>query len=207
MPWLSSKTEKSPNAQLSAESTSLALSLTNATAKMSMAGMGRDSTKKAIENFSSRLLKTPKKRTVRKIPPEKIVEKEVVTWLNTNGFSCHVVESKAVYNQKAGRYISGQTVPGFPDVVGCGPQGQSVWIELKAKGRRSTLRDAQRAFLRTKIKLGAFAVCIDSTRLLSNLWAGWSTTSDKEKFLLDALPKKSRKQNDPFDKVDENLGF
>ena len=87
-------------------------------------------------------------------------------WLKDNDFSCHVVESKAVYNRQAGTYVSGQAEKGMSDIVGSTPDGRACFIELKAKDRCSTLKDHQRDFLMTKIKRGAFACCVDSVERL-----------------------------------------
>ena len=103
--------------------------------------------------------------------PEKQVEKVVMAWLNQNGFYCHVVESKAVYSQSAGRYLKGQTVSGMPDIIGVGPHnGLGCFIELKAKGRRSTLSSNQKHFLKSVIELDAFAVCVDSETLIETYY-------------------------------------
>lgn len=91
-------------------------------------------------------------------------------WLRANEFSVNVVESKAVYNQSAGRYIRGQTDQGFSDAVGCHNTGLGVFIEFKAPGRLSTLRPAQKAFLREKIDFGAFVAVVDSAERLSEIW-------------------------------------
>lgn len=104
--------------------------------------------------------------------PEKQVEKEVMAWLNQNGFYCHVVESKAVYSQAAGQYLKGQTVPGMSDIIGVTPlNGLACFIELKAKGRRSVLSSAQKHFLKSNIEMDAFAVCVDSAALLETYYA------------------------------------
>ena len=127
---------------------------------------------KAMENHHAKLIK--KKRAPREKPngrPEKEVEKACTRWLRTNGFSVNVVESKAVYSASAGRYLSGQTDQGFSDCVGVhGATGIAVFIEFKAPGRTSTLRPAQKHFLRDKIKFNAFACVVDSSEKLASIW-------------------------------------
>lgn len=91
-------------------------------------------------------------------------------WLDQNGFSCHVVESKAVYSHSAGRYLGGQTSVGFSDIVGVTPNGIAAFIEVKAPGRLSTAKPHQIAFLLSKAKLGAFAVVVDSVDLLERVY-------------------------------------
>lgn len=128
--------------------------------------------------------------------PEKDLEREVMKWLNQNDFSCHVVESKANYSASANRYLRGSTVPGMPDIIGCDPLGFGVFVELKAPGRRSTLRSAQKDFLLTKIKLGCFAVVCDSVYSLADCYGKWRILprADRIKYLENLMPKKRRDQ-------------
>jgi hypothetical protein len=131
------------------------------------------SAKKALDAFYRRELERferesrPRRKNQK---PELEVQRQVLAWLKEHGFSCHVVESKATYNRTASRYVSSKTTPGFSDITGVTPNGVGCFIELKAPGRRSTLRHAQRAFLTDKIQLGAFAVCVDSVSCLEQIW-------------------------------------
>ncbi len=122
--------------------------------------------------------------------PEKDLEKEILRWSTSKGIDLHVIEAKAVYSVSAGRYLRGQAEAGLPDLVGnC--EGLSVWIELKAPGRRSTLKVHQRDFLVRKISQGCFAVCVDSVESLAKVLASFLSTpaSDRVQLLLDHLPK------------------
>lgn len=126
--------------------------------------------------------------------PEKEVEKEALVWCKSKGFDISVVESKAVYSRAAGRYLRGQTEAGFSDLVGVTNDGRAVFIELKAKGKLSTLKPHQYDFLLRKIKLGAFACCIDSASLLDEVHSKWSHLIEIEpemakKYLEEILPK------------------
>lgn len=161
------------------------------------------SAKKALENYYRRQLEEqerqlrPKRRNQK---PEKEVERSVMGWLNANGFSCHVVESKAVFSKAAGRFIKGQTQAGVADIFGCAPDGTAVFLELKAPGRRSTLKVHQREFLLTKIMIGAFAVCVDSVDLLSRYWSEFEHRRKMDpmlarNFLLRQLPAKADNDN------------
>ena len=106
--------------------------------------------------------------------PEFELRKQVMRWLEANNFSCDVVESKAVYSQAAGSYVRGQAVAGFSDIVGvCSFGGAACYIELKAPGRRATLKDHQRDFLMHKMHVYAFAVCIDSVEDLADVYSRW----------------------------------
>lgn len=119
--------------------------------------------------------------------PEFEVKKAVMAWLKERGFSCHVIEAKATYSQAAGRYVSGQTEPGVADIFGCTPEGVAVFIELKAPGKRYTLKAHQRDFLKTKIQAGAFAVCVDSVECLEQVWNAFEHRRKMEPKLATAL--------------------
>lgn len=122
--------------------------------------------------------------------PEKIVENEVRIWCRMKGFFVHVVESKATFSKSLGRYMTGNAPVGFPDIVGIGPNSEFVAIELKARGKRATLREEQRSFLLEIIDRGGFGVCIDSSLLLEQTYMSWRALSEKKKqFLIDSLPK------------------
>jgi hypothetical protein len=112
------------------------------------------------------------------------------------GFSVHVVESKAVYSARAGRYLRGMTTTGMSDLVAASPKGQAVFIEAKAPGKRSSLRPAQRDFLLGKIECHAFAVCVDSLEQLQKAWAHWGVLGDTEAavFLRAHLPSERRRR-------------
>jgi hypothetical protein len=77
---------------------------------------------------------------------------------------------------------------GYADVSGNTYDGLSIYIELKAPGKRSTLRDNQRDFLVKKIKSGCFAGVVDSVSCLETLWNNYNDALDKKKALLDLLP-------------------
>ena len=128
----------------------------------------RDAIKLSVQRHAKKQLRTP--RTKANGKPEKAVEKACMDWLRNNGFSVNVVESKAVYNAQAGRYLKGQTDQGFSDAVGCHNSGLAVFIEFKAPGRLSTLRPSQKAFLRDKIDFGAFACVVDGPERLEQIW-------------------------------------
>lgn len=131
------------------------------------------SAKKSLERYYQRQLNEqershrPKRKNAK---PEFEVKKAVMVWLKENHFSCDAVESKAVYSARAGRYLNSQATPGFADIAGACPNGLGCFIELKAPGKRSTLRHTQRDFLMGKINLGCFAVCVDSVSCLQLIW-------------------------------------
>lgn len=104
------------------------------------------------------------------------------------GFSIDVVEAKGVYSEDAQRYIHGKTRPGFSDFVGNDPSGHSVYIEVKAPGKRSTLRPEQREFLIEKISTNAFAIVCDSVEYFTSTYANWRQANNKKAYLLKELP-------------------
>lgn len=129
----------------------------------------------ALKRYYERQLKrNSSKRRKRNQSPESDVKRAVMAWLKVNGWSMNAVEAKAVWNQGAGRYIRGQTTPGVSDLIGCAPDGTGAFIELKAPGRRGTLKPHQRQYLFEKIQRDAFALCVDSVECLAKAWAEFS---------------------------------
>jgi hypothetical protein len=171
--------------------------------------MSRDSTKLALDRFFTKQSKldsmkaTPRKNQK---PEFSLTVVPLIEWFETAGWSMDVIESKAVYNVQAGRYLEGQTIAGMPDMVGCTSSGIGAFVEAKAPGKLSTLRPAQRQYLTDKIKLGAFAAVTDSVQRLERIYLGWQTTSDQNriKYLLDQLPPEPKRRNDKFN---DELGF
>jgi hypothetical protein len=116
-----------------------------------------------------------------KSPEKTIVEKEVQAYCDNMNWLVSVVDSKAVFSEKTGRYLRGMAEAGFPDMVGCDEYGNFVAIELKARGKLSTIKPKQVEYLRKAKEKGAFAVCVDSAELLHQLY-------------LDYLPKRLRRE-------------
>jgi hypothetical protein len=161
----------------------------------------RERIKSAIEKYTEKN-KAKSAPTRSNGSPEKDLEKEVLSFLENNSFHVNVVESKATFNQQQQRFISSSVKSGFADIVGNHYTGIAVFIELKAPGRRSTLRDNQREFLLSKIETGCFAVCIDSVELLEAQWNRFRELIDRKQyifaqdFLKLALPYKKQYVDD-----------
>lgn len=98
--------------------------------------------------------------------PEKIVEKDVLAYAKEMGWYLAVVDSKAVFSARAGRYIAGMTKKGFPDLIGCDTHGNVLAIELKAPGRLKTVRPEQKVFLNEIETRGGFAFVTDDVEKL-----------------------------------------
>lgn len=158
---------------------------------------------RAVESFLTKALKKPTGRKNKH--PERDVQDLVMDWLRANNFSCNVVESKAVYNPKAGRYITGQAVEGFTDICGCDESGLAVFIELKAPGKRNTLRHKQKEFILNKISYNAFACVIDSVDGLEFLYKRWlglrfnKKMTDAQNMLRTALPIAPKTKHQPYE--------
>jgi len=170
--------------------------------------MSKDSTKKALFKYLNKREQRSSTGPKRKLKqPEKCTEKEVLAWCVDKGFHVHVVES-STYDYQTGRASRRVTAKaGFPDLVGNTSEGHSVWIELKAKSRISTLRPKQKIFLETKIRQNCFAVCVDSAVRLDRYWKQYSSlnTPDlRQSFLIDCLPKKVPKRSKNYD---PDMGF
>lgn len=110
--------------------------------------------------------------------PEKLVEKSCMEWMRAQGWVVSIYESKATYDPRRGLYRNQSMKAGHADCVGLLPGGLSVVVEFKAKGRLSTFSDEnnfkQQEFLKERIKMGAFAVVVDSVERLSTLFSTWS---------------------------------
>ncbi len=138
--------------------------------------MSKESTKAALDRFYTKDAKQTDramngvKRKSNARPEFELTVKPCWKWFAANGFSMSIIESRAVYNADAGRYIDGQTESGFPDSVGCCPDGTAAFVEFKAPGSLSNISLGQYEFLMEKIKLGCFAVCVASVSSLDRTW-------------------------------------
>jgi hypothetical protein len=101
------------------------------------------------------------------------------------------------YDVRTGRMGSGNQVQaGFPDLCGIGPGGESLWIELKAPGKRYNLSDLQYEFLKNAIlhAPGVFATVVDSPGNLLEIWQKWISSGKSSEVLLKYLPRHERLQ-------------
>jgi len=132
-----------------------------------------DGIRKATEKYARK----EKHRVARphRHSPEKVLEKEIMAYLISIGASVDVVEAS---NYGTDFWKRPAIRAGFSDIVGNLQGGRALYLELKAPGRRNTLKDHQREFLIEKIKSGAFAACVDSVKLLSELVNGPASFDD-----------------------------
>lgn len=153
---------------------------------------------KAINKFETKhtLVNDKPKRHNEK--PEKEVERDVLLWLRKIDCFINVYDSAAQpdsYNNFKRVHVK----TGTPDLIGCTAEGVFIAIELKAPGRRSTLKEHQRYFLNRVIKNNGFAACIDSVDRLRDLYNAWIRLEDpemKENLLLLDLPDLPKKDQD-----------
>lgn len=138
--------------------------------------------------------------------PEKDVEKAVLEWARDNNIFLHVIEASS-WDPRLGRKGSAKAQTGFPDLVGNSSDGLSLYVELKAKDRRSTLSEVQRLFLTRKIEQGCFAVCVDSPLKLDQYlrkFLSLANTDLRRSYLIDCLPKRMSSRKPP---KDDEFGF
>lgn len=155
--------------------------------------------RKSIESFSVKNNNLPKKtRKKRNKNNEGPVVLEIKNGLEYIGWSVSIIESKAVFNSDAGRYLHGKTDPGYPDISGNTPNGLAVFIEVKDRGKRTTLKKHQMEFLIEKINTNCFAICADSLEYVKLVYNQWRQCDNKKALLLRELPKISFTE-DTFD--------
>ena len=150
----------------------------------------KDRVVKAMENFHKRenAKFNKKKRLVPNKTPEEDVVKELVTFYTKNDFFIKRYESKAKLIGGVWR-ASGLSV-GTPDLGGVCPNGFAHWNEVKAKGKRSALREEQKQFLQEVIKRGGFGIVCDSLVYLETVYTKWLDLGRSERmhYLIDELP-------------------
>ena len=159
----------------------------------------QDRVREAMENHHAKLA-NKKQRLTKNKKPEKEVERYCMAWMSDQGWDVQVLEAKATYNPRAGRYLRNQSVAvGTVDCVGTLTNGIFVAIEFKSPGRLSTFAHdrnfAQRDYLLNKIHSGAFACVTDSVARLEKVFAAYQeallVSPDKAKnILLSYLPKR-----------------
>lgn len=138
----------------------------------------KDRALKALENHHRKLANKQIKFTRRNGKPEKEVERFCLQWMRERNWDVQILESKAVYNANAGRYLRTMSVSaGTCDCIGTLPNGLFVAIEFKAPGRLATFASdrnhLQRDYIINKIKSGCFACVTDSAARLEKIYNAW----------------------------------
>lgn len=162
-------------------------------------------------NFKDRVMRALLKNSEKNIPKpirkhtnvEGPIVLEIYNHLINLGWSLSIVESKAVFNDQAGRYISGKTHPGFSDICGCTDAGVAVFIEVKSTGKRSTIRPEQYDFLYEKINKNCFAIVADSVEYVTKTYEIFNVSIFKKDYLFSELPELAPR----YKKRDKDLSF
>lgn len=167
----------------------------------------KKSVQSAIEKYIAKQTETakPTNRKPNK-SPEKDVEAECLKVMRGLGWDVAVFESKAVLIGNVWRNPGMKS--GVCDVQGISDQGEPVFVELKAKGRRATFwkqgNERQVDYLLSKIERGAFAVVVDSSSDLINWFYLWRAARETgvaraREYLLSLLPPKPKARVDESD--------
>lgn len=138
---------------------------------------------------------------------KKVIEPLVLYWLKCNDFDMSVVDTAAVWNPIAQRYLRRQASESLPDLIG-NRFGLSVWIELKSQGKRHTINKKnkkhqreQRDFIIRKIRQGCFACVTDGVPHLRALWFKYinaATELEKKQILMEDLPRLTESRQRTF---------
>jgi hypothetical protein len=129
--------------------------------------------KSAIENYYKRELSAQNTAPRKNNKPEEPVVIDCLKWLKQNGFHVQRVESKAVKNHLTGNWSNPQIQPGTPDIIGNSPEGIGVFVEVKAPGKRSSVRVSQYKYLSEKLKINCFVAVVDSAKYLETMYKHW----------------------------------
>lgn len=160
----------------------------------------KDRVREAMEKHHAKLA-NKNQRFTKNRKPEKDVERFCLAWMREQGWDVQIIESKATFNPRAGRYLRNTSVTtGTCDCIGTLPNGVFVAVEFKAPGRLNTFAHdrnfAQRDYLLAKIHSGAFAAVVDSVARLEKIFGEYqeslAISKDKAKnILLSWLPKRN----------------
>lgn len=154
----------------------------------------KKSVERALSAYSVKQIKSLKPKRKNKAP-EKEVECACLNWMRAMMWDVQILSAKAVYNQKAGRYLSQTMSPGTPDCVGVMPNGTFVAVEFKSPGNLHTFNRPrnyrQKEYIKEKISHNSFAVVVDSIKSLQLIFETWQKIQDpnqKRAYLFSQLP-------------------
>lgn len=151
--------------------------------------------KAAIEKYIQKNDPTANKPKRKNNTPElDFIANELRPYLISQNIDYDVIEAKSTFSEATMTYTSQAVVPGYPDISGNFSNGLAVYIEVKAPGKRRTLRPDQREFLIRKINSNAFASVTDSVEHLDDLIKRFKISKDRKELLLKDLPKPSKKE-------------
>lgn len=150
----------------------------------------KDRIKEAVYAYS-RKQNAPKRKNSR---PEETVVTDLMLFYKRNKFFIKNYESKA--KNINGVWRTSGLSDGTPDLMGVCPNGYFHANEVKAPGKRSSLRPNQREFLMRVILNNGFAICSDSvehTKKLYDKWIKEKELKKKRDLLIQDLPVKRSK--------------
>lgn len=158
------------------------------------------SVKTALYNYLDRQAnKEPNDPRRRNKTPEADLQAKIIKNGKKDDFKLYITDSSARWSGEAEAYVSEKYESGMSDLTG-DRDGLACYVEVKAPGKRYTLKMHQREFLLKKIDRGCFAVCVDSYELLVETWVKWRQKGNYKEVLKRALPKPpiSRDDNKPL---------
>lgn len=148
--------------------------------------------KLAVDNWSIKQLKkdSPSLLTKKKnkTPEADFLKKLKKHIEETHCWNLDVIDSKGQFSEDAQRYVYGKTRSGYSDMSGNMLNGLAVYIEVKAPGKRSTVREDQRIFLIEKINTNAFAIVTDSIEHFESMLEKFKRAENRKATLLKDLP-------------------
>lgn len=156
--------------------------------------------KLAVDNWSIKQLKKdspsllPKKKN--KTPEADFLKKLKKHIEENHGWSLDVIDSKGQFSEDAQRYVYGKTRSGYSDMSGNMLNGLASYLEVKAPGKRSTLREDQMNFLIEKINSNCFAIVTDSIEHFEMILEKFKKAENRKAILLNDLPKGKANQVD-----------
>lgn len=139
------------------QSRKVSLIMSSGTRKLSVDIFGSDNP------YMKKPMPIPKVKTSRKNKkPEEELAKKVIEFLKLKQFVVVRIDAGSPYLAARGYRIQTKTKPGTSDILAVDKVGRFWAIELKAKGRKSTLSDSQHEFIRRVIENNGVGICIDS---------------------------------------------
>lgn len=124
-------------------------------------------------------------------PELRLTQEPLLKIAKENEWHLFRVDSSAVYNPATSCYLHSQAPLGTSDLLGTTPHGFSAYIECKAPGKLSTLREAQRSFLIQGIEHFGFAIVTDHPSKFLDYYQTFLNLSrcERKKYLYTLLPK------------------
>lgn len=112
-------------------------------------------------------------RRKRNSSPEKIVQNQILFELFRLGIFAWVIDSKARFSEKIGRYKRSEIPVGHPDIIGVDKNGRFIAVECKAPGKLSNTTQFQESFLKRIRDNGGFAIVADSPEAVRAQYQEW----------------------------------